>query len=70
MTKPFGRAELMARHGAVLRRAKPEAAEPLIEADGLRIDLAARAVHRDEEPVHRPRRSSSCFEHLRRTGVA
>ncbi|HEX5762593.1 MAG TPA: response regulator transcription factor [Solirubrobacterales bacterium] len=52
VTKPFGPAELMARLGAVLRRAKPEAAEPLIDADGLTINLAARAVHRDEEPVH------------------
>jgi two-component system KDP operon response regulator KdpE len=52
VTKPFGPAELMARLGAVLRRAKPDAAEPLIEADGLRIDVAARAVNRDEEPVH------------------
>ena len=52
VTKPFGPRELVARLGAVLRRAQPEATEPLIAADGLEIDLAARAVRRDGEPVH------------------
>jgi two-component system, OmpR family, KDP operon response regulator KdpE len=52
VTKPFGPPELMARLEAVLRRAQPEAAEPRIEAEGLEIDLAARSVHRDGEPVH------------------
>jgi two-component system, OmpR family, KDP operon response regulator KdpE len=52
VTKPFGPPELVARLGAVLRRAKPEASEPLIAADGLEIDLVARAVRRDGEPVH------------------
>ena len=44
VTKPFGPPELMARLEAVLRRARPEASEPTIGADGLEIDLAARAV--------------------------
>jgi two-component system, OmpR family, KDP operon response regulator KdpE len=52
VTKPFGPPELMARLEAVLRRAQPEAAEPRIDADGLEIDLAARSVRRDGEPVH------------------
>jgi two-component system KDP operon response regulator KdpE len=52
VTKPFGPPELVARLEAVLRRAKPEADEPLIVADGLEIDLGARAVRRDGEPVH------------------
>ena len=52
VTKPFGPPELVARLEAVLRRAKPEATEPAIVADGLEIDLAARAVHRNGEPVH------------------
>ena len=52
VTKPFGPPELVARLEAVLRRAKPEASEPLIVADGLEIDLVARAVRRDGEPVH------------------
>ena len=52
VTKPFGPPELVARLEAVLRRAKPEASEPLIAADGLEIDLVARAVRRDGEEVH------------------
>jgi two-component system, OmpR family, KDP operon response regulator KdpE len=52
VTKPFGPPELVARLEAVLRRAKPEASEPVIVAEGLEIDLAARVVRRDGEPVH------------------
>jgi two-component system, OmpR family, KDP operon response regulator KdpE len=52
VTKPFGPRELVARLEAVLRRAAPEGAEPKIVADGLEIDLAARRVKRDGEPVH------------------
>jgi two-component system KDP operon response regulator KdpE len=52
VTKPFGPPELVARLEAVLRRAKPEAVEPLIVAEGLEVDLAARSVRRDGEPVH------------------
>ena len=52
VTKPFGPRELVARLEAVLRRAAPEGAEPKIVADGLEIDLAARTVKRDGEPVH------------------
>jgi two-component system KDP operon response regulator KdpE len=52
VTKPFGPPELVARLEAVLRRAKPEASEPMIVAEGLEIDLAARAVRRDGELVH------------------
>ncbi|HVQ59912.1 MAG TPA: response regulator transcription factor [Solirubrobacterales bacterium] len=52
VTKPFGPPELVARLEAVLRRAKPEASEPLIVADGLEIDLVARAVRRDGDEVH------------------
>ena len=52
VTKPFGPPELIARLEAALRRAKPEASEPTIVADGLEIDLVARAVRRDGEAVH------------------
>lgn len=52
VTKPFGPPELIARLRAVLRRAQPQASEPLIEAEGLTIDLAARSVRRDGEEVH------------------
>jgi two-component system, OmpR family, KDP operon response regulator KdpE len=52
VTKPFGPPELIARLEAVLRRAQPEASEPTIAAEGLEIDLAARVVRREGEPVH------------------
>jgi two-component system KDP operon response regulator KdpE len=52
VTKPFGPRELIARLEAALRRARPEAEEPSIEADGLQIDLAARAVRVSGEEVH------------------
>ncbi len=52
VTKPFGPPELVARLQAVLRRARPEPAEPVIVADGLELDLGARAVRRDGEAVH------------------
>ncbi len=52
VTKPFGPPELIARLEAALRRATPEASEPLINADGIEIDLAARSVRRDGEEVH------------------
>src|ERR1700754_5221927 len=52
VTKPFGPRELIARLQAALRRADPGTSEPIIEADGLRIDLAAHTVSVDGEPVH------------------
>ncbi len=52
VTKPFGPRELVARLQALLRRAVPEGAEPVIAAEGLEIDLAGRTVRRDGEPVH------------------
>ena len=52
VTKPFGPRELVARLEAVLRRAGPELEDAVIRADGLEIDLAARAVRRDGDEVH------------------
>jgi two-component system, OmpR family, KDP operon response regulator KdpE len=52
ITKPFGTRELVARLQAALRRAGRAEGEPSIEADGLEIDLAARVVRRDGQPVH------------------
>jgi two-component system KDP operon response regulator KdpE len=46
VTKPFGMDELLARMRAALRRAVPAPEEPVIETDGLRIDLAAKRVYR------------------------
>ena len=52
ITKPFGTRELIARLLAVLRRAAPEDEEPTVAVDGLEVDLAARVVRREGEPVH------------------
>jgi two-component system KDP operon response regulator KdpE len=52
ITKPFGARELIARLQAALRRAGSGEGEPRIQAEGLEIDLAARSVLRDGEPVH------------------
>ena len=52
ITKPFGARELVARLNAALRRATRGEEEPRIVVDGLEIDLAARVVRRDGEPVH------------------
>jgi two-component system, OmpR family, KDP operon response regulator KdpE len=52
VTKPFGPPELVARLQAALRRARSEASEPTISADGLEIDVAGRVVRREGEPVH------------------
>jgi two-component system KDP operon response regulator KdpE len=52
ITKPFGTRELVARLQAALRRAGAGDAEPSIVLDGLEIDLGARVVRRDGEPVH------------------
>jgi two-component system, OmpR family, KDP operon response regulator KdpE len=52
VTKPFGPKELVARLKAAMRRAPGGEEEPVIEVDGLRIDLAARLVQHDGEDVH------------------
>jgi two-component system KDP operon response regulator KdpE len=52
LTKPFSPRELVARLRAVLRRAGDHAEEPVVRADGLEVDLAARIVRRDGEEVH------------------
>ncbi len=50
VTKPFGVDELLARLRAALRRVAPSA-EPVIEIDGLRIDVAERIVTANGERV-------------------
>jgi two-component system KDP operon response regulator KdpE len=55
LTKPFGVEELLARIRVALRHAAlpPGAApEPIFEAGGLRVDLAARTVIRNGEEIH------------------
>ena len=52
VTKPFGPRELVARLHAVMRRAVESGDEPVIAADGLELDLAARTVRVDGAEVH------------------
>ena len=52
VTKPFGPRELLARVGAAMRRAANGGDDPVVRANGLEIDLAARHVRRDGEEVH------------------
>lgn len=52
VTKPFGPGELVARVGALLRRAGRTVADPVIESDGLVIDLAAHRVTLDGDEIH------------------
>jgi len=54
VTKPFSPAELLARARAQRRRARAAELpghEGPIEVDGLRIDLGARVLSRDDEPI-------------------
>jgi len=52
ITKPFGARELVARVQAALRRSAPTETEPRIVVEGLEVDLAARTVRSDSQPVH------------------
>ena len=52
VTKPFGPRELVARLQAALRRSAPTPGEPVLRAEGLELDLAARMVRRDGEEIH------------------
>ncbi len=52
ITKPFGARELVARLQAALRRAGPAEEDPTVTVEGLEVDIAARVVRREGEPVH------------------
>jgi two-component system KDP operon response regulator KdpE len=52
ITKPFGARELVARLNAALRRSVRPEEEPRITVGELDVDLAARIVRREGEPVH------------------
>jgi two-component system KDP operon response regulator KdpE len=62
VTKPFSPPELIARLRAALRRVPAGQQDPVLEADGLTIDLAAHRVMRDGSEVHL---SKTEFELLR-----
>jgi len=65
MTKPFSFEELAARVRAHLRQADGEAATTL-EAGGMRLDLLARRVQRDDLSVRLPERESELLAFLMR----
>jgi two-component system phosphate regulon response regulator PhoB len=50
--KPFSPSELVARIRAVLRRARPGAADEMLTYAGIAMDLAAHRVHRNGRPIH------------------
>lgn len=52
VVKPFSLAELMARIGAVLRRARPDAVKAVLSAGGLELDRDAVRVRHDGQEVH------------------
>jgi two-component system KDP operon response regulator KdpE len=52
VTKPFSPPELIARLRAALRRVPTGQQDPVLEADGLTIDLAAHRVTRNGSEVH------------------
>jgi two-component system KDP operon response regulator KdpE len=62
VTKPFSPPELIARLRAALRRVPTGQQDPVLEADGLTIDLAAHRVTRNGSEVHL---SKTEFELLR-----
>jgi two-component system, OmpR family, phosphate regulon response regulator PhoB len=52
VTKPFKMGELIARLKAVMRRAKPGAAETVLSFAGIRMDTATHRVTRDDRAIH------------------
>ena len=55
VTKPFGMEELLARLRAAVRRAEapaPGVEVPVVDAGSFVVDLTAKIVTRDDEPVH------------------
>ncbi|MCB0034529.1 MAG: response regulator [Anaerolineales bacterium] len=51
LTKPFGVGELLARIRAAMRRVSPTNLEPILESDGLLVDMAHRLVKVNGEEV-------------------
>ncbi len=51
LTKPFGTGELMARMRVVMRRLAGKSDEPILQVDGLKMDLSRRVVTVDENQI-------------------
>jgi DNA-binding response OmpR family regulator len=67
--KPFAFSELVARVRALGRRSR-QAAPPVLERDGLRLDPARRDVTRDGRPVRLGNKEFGVLEELMRAGGA
>ncbi|MEA2432778.1 MAG: two-component system, OmpR family, operon response regulator KdpE [Actinomycetota bacterium] len=53
VTKPFGMKELLARMRAVQRRmATDDVSDPILDFEGLQIDLVRQLVRLDDQPIH------------------
>lgn len=52
ITKPFSPKELIARIKAMFRRIRPALSEQSLEYAGIEMDLAARKITRDQDPIH------------------
>ncbi|MNI64254.1 KDP operon transcriptional regulatory protein KdpE [compost metagenome] len=53
LSKPFGIGELQARLRVALRRhATGQTPEPVVQFSNIKVDIAARLVHRGEEEIH------------------
>jgi DNA-binding response OmpR family regulator len=64
LTKPFSYVVLVARIRALLRRRRSAGASPVLEAGGLRVDTAARRVHRGEEEIPLTAKEFAVLEQL------
>ena len=67
LTKPFAFAELVARVQALGRRSAP-AVQPLLEQDGLTLDVARHVVSRDGELLHLSPKEFTVLHVLMRAG--
>jgi DNA-binding response OmpR family regulator len=67
--KPFAFSELVARVRALGRRSR-QAAPPVLEREGLRLDPARRDVTRDDRPVRLGNKEFGVLEELMRAGGA
>lgn len=66
VVKPFSAAQIDARIRAVMRRTEDADPSPTLTVGGLQIDVAARTVHLDGQPVELTRKEFDLLLHLAR----
>jgi two-component system, OmpR family, KDP operon response regulator KdpE len=52
LRKPFAPRELVARLGAIFRRTQPALPGPILDLDGVRVDVGEQTVRRGEQEIH------------------